>query len=828
MRKWIPIGAFIFILFGTVVAFLILRSQKNLQPVPSTSLYTGPIQLPVASEDNQFVTNKDITDFSLYSNDDPIYTASEDGEDAAIEFIRAGSQEGETQFFPSDQRSQVTKTRQAAEDSGLEHYYYQQTINNIPVFGSMIQVHIKDKNKVYAADANVTKKVDILPSVIPEDEAIRIALAKAREEAGDIPFVVSKVSKSIINPKVGSLGQDTNNHPAIAVRIESENLQYLFDTTYYVLLSKGTVMVAIPHIQEAANRSIRNGRDCEVQGNPLSCAVVREEGGPPTGVDDFDNSYTLTGEVYDYLSNAFDRDGYDGRGSKVEIVPRYILPTTAPTQTPNLALEPGQPSNVNCYNAFWLPTFGTMVLCQNMVNMDVISHELSHGITDTTAGLLMRAQSGAVNESFSDIFAHGVDDDWTIGEDGPRELGVLRYMDNPPLKEQSDSLFSPLYVCPDDASAQREENLADENWVDPCNVKNDFCGVHLNSGILNKAYYLMVAGGTFSGCRINPVPKEKVQLVMYRALTIHLRQNSNFLNTYNAINKACDELKGQNKLKTAECQQIRRAMQATKMDQQETGDLYGDKCLGLPEEAAKCMGNNPTAVPPTKVPSPTRVPTATKTPTRAPSRSPSASPAVTTRNSPTRSITPTRTTSPRLSPTPVVSVPRTSRAPRIACTPQHRPDSKGCEQPTLASPEVNEAAGEITFTWCTSVPQHSYHFRLDNTKTSRNPDTVMDNYGMTSVTLPLSEGSYGWWVHSYCTNSTEHNYEDDYLSKAAGKDLRISAPENKQDDSNPEEQAEENKPTSAPRRNSPTMTPRPSPTPSIRVINGGNRQRRLE
>lgn len=828
MRKWIATGVFIFLIFGTVVAFLILKSQKNDQPSATTSSYTGPITFPPASQDNHIQNNDETADFSLYSQEDVIYNASEDGENAAIEFIRAGSQPGETQFLPSDVRANVTKTRQPVVESGMEHYYYQQTINNIPVFGSSVQVHIKEGNKVYAADANVTKKVDILPAVIPEDEAIRIALEKAREEAGDIPFVVSNVSKSIINPKVGSLGQDTSNHPAIAVRIEGENLQYLFDTTYYVLLSKGTVMVAISHIQEAANRSIRNGRDCEVPGNPLSCKVVREEGGPPTGVDDFDDSYTLTGEVYDYLSSAFDRDGFDDRGSKVEIVPRYVLPTAAPTQSPILSLDTGEASNINCYNAFWLPTFGTMVLCQNMVNMDVISHELSHGITDTTAGLLMRAQSGAVNESFSDIFAHGVDDDWTIGEDGPRELGILRYLDNPPLKEQSDSLFSPLYVCPDDASAQREENLADENWVDPCNVKNDYCGVHLNSGILNKAYYLMVAGGTFSGCRINPVPKEKVQLVMYRALTIHLRQNSNFLNTYNAVNKACDELKGQKKLKAADCQQIRRAMQATKMDQQETGDLYGDKCLGLPEEAAKCMENNPTAVPPTKVPSPTRVPTATKTPTRAPSRSLSTTPAVTTRNSPTRSITPRQSTSPRQSTTPVVSVPRTSQAPQIACAPQHRPDSKGCEQPTLASPEVNEAAGEITFTWCTSVPQHSYHFRLDNTKTSRNPDTVMNNYGMTSVTVPLSEGTYGWWVHSYCNNSTEHNYEDDYLSKASGKDLRISVAGNNDDDSNPEEQDEENTPTSAPRRNSPTMTPRPSPTPSIRVINGGNRQRRLE
>ena len=136
-----------------------------------------------------------------------------------------------------------------------------------------------------------------------------------------------------------------------------------------------------------------------------------------------------------------------------------------------------------------------------LTSMDVCAHEIGHGVCEFTANLVYANESGAMNEGFSDIWAASVEsyvltqidnslpyDPWGIGEqiderDGGLAPGqaasrALRWMDDPKAAGNPDSYGG--------------VNWTDQN-CDPT-LANDQCGVHNNSGVLNKWYYLMVTG----------------------------------------------------------------------------------------------------------------------------------------------------------------------------------------------------------------------------------------------------------------------------------------------------------------------------------------------
>lgn len=144
-----------------------------------------------------------------------------------------------------------------------------------------------------------------------------------------------------------------------------------------------------------------------------------------------------------------------------------------------------------------------------LTSMDVCAHEIGHGVCEFTADLVYARESGAMNEGFSDIWAAAVEnyvltqidgnlnfDTWGIGEQiderdgglppGDANSRALRWMDSPKTAGDPDS-------------------YGGENWINPeCGtptLANDQCGVHTNSGVLNKWYYLLVAG---SGQTISP------------------------------------------------------------------------------------------------------------------------------------------------------------------------------------------------------------------------------------------------------------------------------------------------------------------------------------
>lgn len=133
-----------------------------------------------------------------------------------------------------------------------------------------------------------------------------------------------------------------------------------------------------------------------------------------------------------------------------------------------------------------------------LVSLDVVAHEIGHGVCQSTADLVYEGESGALNEAFSDCWGatiehwanmHETDaiakNAWYIGEE-IRNGNPLRRMDQPKVKNQPDTYLEtfwyPVVGCIPDGSP----------------TGNDNCGVHTNSGVMNKWYYLITNGGSGS------------------------------------------------------------------------------------------------------------------------------------------------------------------------------------------------------------------------------------------------------------------------------------------------------------------------------------------
>ena len=208
-------------------------------------------------------------------------------------------------------------------------------------------------------------------------------------------------------------------------------------------------------------------------------------------------------------------------------------------------------------NAAWEPDTHQMVLGDARTYAqadDVIGHELTHAVTQTESDLYYAYQAGAINESLSDVFGelidltNGTGNDtpavrWLIGEDVVPG-GAQRSMKDPTLYGQPDRMTSPDY------------------WTS----EDDGGGVHFNSGVGNKAAYLMVDGDTFNGKTVTGLGIDKTEAIYYEAAANLLTSASDYQDLYNALQQACANLTGTHGISGADCQEVKDALDAVEMN----------------------------------------------------------------------------------------------------------------------------------------------------------------------------------------------------------------------------------------------------------------------
>jgi Zn-dependent metalloprotease len=310
----------------------------------------------------------------------------------------------------------------------------------------------------------------------------------AREKCNPVCFIVPEY----INKHIIEKGTEDQKRKAWQTLILTEQLRGRRNVT-------GSLHTLFA-VADKLHRTIFDAKHSEsLPGN-----MVRSEGAKPKGGRDVTEAYDYSGDTYDFYKDIFERNSIDSRGMRLDSTVHY-----------------GEQYN----NAFWNGTqmvygdgdgqiFNRFTMC-----LDVIGHELTHGVTQYEAALEYQGQPGALNESLSDVFGvlvkqyklnQTVDKaDWLIGAGlfSRKVKGVaLRSMKKPG-------------TAYDDPTIGKDSQPG--HMRDYVNTSSDNGGVHINSGIPNHAFYL-------AAMEIGGKAWEKAGKIWYITLRDRLRETSDF------------------------------------------------------------------------------------------------------------------------------------------------------------------------------------------------------------------------------------------------------------------------------------------------------------
>ncbi len=426
--------------------------------------------------------------------------------------------------------------------------HYQQIHKGIPVIGGELMVNMTAQNTLRSMNGEVTSGLTLeMAPKIEASEAKTTALIAVHKQYGlqDGP-VATTPELWIYDPKL----LEPSNAPTRLVWRMEVTPNDLSPIRELVLIDAQTGSVALHfnQVAEAKNRQTFTAN----QGTSLPGLSLCTEAAGCTGTDnDAALAHKYAGDTYDFYFNTLGRDSLDGAG---------------------LTLASSVHYGTNYKNAFWNGT--QMAYGDGFAADDVVAHELSHGVTQYTSNLFYYYQSGAINESLSDVFGEFVDLTngagtdtaavrWLIGEDLP-DTGAVRSMANPTAYDQPDKITSAKYY----------PNSGDNG------------GVHINSGISNKATYLMTDGGTFNGKTVTGLGITKVAKIYYEVQTHLLTSGSNYNDLYNYLYQGCTNLVGAAGITASDCQQVRNAIDAVEMNL--------EPVAGFEPQAAVCPDGDPT------------------------------------------------------------------------------------------------------------------------------------------------------------------------------------------------------------------------------------------
>lgn len=425
--------------------------------------------------------------------------------------------------------------------AGNSHVRFNQTYQGLPVEFASLTVHFNAAGQPTTVTGYSVGNIDIDTGAgrVNARQLISTATIHAAtlRKASVNSLQVKGVERVVFN--TGALkGQQGSSVLAFKVNVVGDDPAV--DENVYVDANTGAVLASLTQIHEAKNRTVYDVNNAR---NLNRATLARVEGQAATGDLDVDNAYDFTGDTYDFYFRAYNRDSIDGNGMTMRSYTHY---------------------KTGYQNAYWSGSY--MVYGDGFTVDDVTGHEMTHGVTQYTSGLVYSYQSGALNESMSDIFGEVIDQingkgndvasvTWLMGEDIP-SIGAIRSMANPPTYGDPDKVTSSLYYC----------------------GTSDNGGVHTNSGVPNKLFYLMTAGGAFNGYTVAPVGMTKAAAIHYHNLDFYLSANSQFADHRAGLTQSCNDLIGaplkdmltgavsSEVISAADCSAIQVAMNAVELD----------------------------------------------------------------------------------------------------------------------------------------------------------------------------------------------------------------------------------------------------------------------
>jgi Zn-dependent metalloprotease len=457
---------------------------------------------------------------------------------------------------PVNEFSVISK---AKDERGITHVRFKQMFHGFEVWSSDVYVHISIGGYVYLFNGSYlpTPALTNLVPKVGNDEAlqtVRTDLETHGEEL-NLPPTISRIlkykgpiSKQVVwhdkkkiphlvwfieiqtgldrdwyyfvDAQNGTILHHYNNTkhdgPATGTGIDMNGVQRTFGTysagANYFLIDTyqpmyNSLQSQIPQDPLGAIVTLDlQGKDLSAKSTIYSVASTDNQWADPASVSAQYNSI----RIYNYFRQVFGRNSIDDKGMTIY----SIIHATENGQAMDNAYWAGA---VMCYGD------GNVLYKSLAGGFDVAVHEMTHGVTQYTANLTYEDQSGALNESVSDVFAAALDSsNWTMGEEIIKSFdaypsGSLRDLSNP---HNSESQGSPGW-----------QPLTMGEFI---TTTLDNGGVHINSGIPNNAFYRVAMA----------VGRPTAIAIWYKALTHFLTSMAQFIDARIATEEAAIELYG--------------------------------------------------------------------------------------------------------------------------------------------------------------------------------------------------------------------------------------------------------------------------------------------
>lgn len=485
---------------------------------------------------------------------------------------------------------------------GHTHYRYQQTFNGKPIEDAIWIAHTTN-DKVYSLNGLIYKSI-VTPTSASLSEIA--ALSKAKSNIGallykwEMPGEEEHLKWESGDPLAtyfpkGELVYVANN---TTFNANGYRLAYKFNIYAHQPLSRDEIYV------DANTGEILRKTSLLCHADTPGTAVTVYSGSKPIIADSFGGSFRLRDASRGNGIRTYDMNQGTSYGAAVDFTDADNFWNNVNPQMDEYATdahwgsemtydyffeEHGRNSidnagfQLNSYvhydvaydNAFWdgsRMTYGDgSGFFSPLTSIDVAGHEITHGLTTFTANLVYSMESGALNESFSDIFGTAIENygrpedwDWLIGDDIGL-TGPLRSMSNPNAEGDPDTYFGDFWA--------------------PLGG-GDSGGVHTNSGVQNFWYYLLTEGGSGvndngDSYTVTGLGFEASSAIAFRNLTVYLVSSSQFDDArFFAIQSAID-LYG---VCTLEVEQTANAWYAVGVGEMynpiTTADFYASETIG--------------------------------------------------------------------------------------------------------------------------------------------------------------------------------------------------------------------------------------------------------
>ncbi|MFQ5578271.1 MAG: M4 family metallopeptidase, partial [Anaerolineae bacterium] len=473
------------------------------------------------------------------------YRLKTPGPQAAVEQGQAFLAAYGAAFGIADPGRELELVSTQTDQVGGLHVLYRQVYRGVPVFAGLLKIHFDAGGALVAANGTFIPNLKLNPTPLLNAEqvtetALRRVIRQQTDENEFAPFgLAAKHAALLIFRANLARGIPSQNHLAFEVEVTNGATVREF---VYVDAHSGQIIDQISGIHQMER---------EISEAPLSNVVWDEGNGDPDPipggwaggtaqqVTDWQNELDGALETYNLFASMSGGNylSYDSNDAIMRTVNN----------------DPG----ISCPNANWNGV--STNYCSNVTGDDTVAHEWGHAYTEYTSNLIYQWQSGALNESYSDMWGEVVDllngrgadapgglrtdggcstlgigapsvDNtyrWLSGEDDPAFGGAIRDMWNPPCYgDPGHVLDSTNYWC----------------------AAGDGGGVHTNSGVPNHAFALLVDGGTYTNSTttitVTAIGITKTAHIHWLAQQM-LTPASGFTDHADALEAACTALTGQ-------------------------------------------------------------------------------------------------------------------------------------------------------------------------------------------------------------------------------------------------------------------------------------------